>query len=218
MAVSDRARDFWDRISPRERNLVVFLAIVVPISLAIWLGLSIRDGLIIREARNQETRDAREMVAKMRVNGAPVEDTGVKIPDSPIPLETFVSKAATKNNLKFKGSIDTRKANKGGFVTTTVSLSLDDVTTDQLRLFLQEVESGPEKVVAVTHVDVKRDWKDKKKLDATLEISTYSNVEKAKTEGEGDQDKGDKGDKDTKDKADDKDKKDPPAADSKKGG
>ena len=39
MAVADRARDFWDRISPRERKLVVLLAVALPIVLAIWLGL-----------------------------------------------------------------------------------------------------------------------------------------------------------------------------------
>jgi len=182
MAFADRARDFWDRISPRERKLVLFLAVVVPLSLALWLGLSIRDGLVTMEARNEETREALDRVAEYRVKGvSPAEDTGPKIPDQPIPLETYVSKAADKAGLKFKGSLDTRKATKNGFVTTTVSCALDNVTTDQLRAFLQDVETG-EKVVAVTHLDIKRDWNDKEKLDANLEISTYSNVEKAKAE------------------------------------
>jgi Type II secretion system (T2SS), protein M len=184
MALS--ARDFWDRISPRERKLVVFLAAVVPLALAIWLGLSIRDGLISMDDRNERTRDALTRVAKMKAAGGPVEDPGVKIPDNAVPLETYVTKAVEKAGLKFKGPIDSRpKITKNGFVTTTVSCAVDDVSTDQLKTFLQEIESG-EKVVVVTHVDIKRDWKDKKKIDATFEISTYSNAEKTKKEeGEG---------------------------------
>jgi hypothetical protein len=199
MALS--ARDFWDRISPRERKLVVFLVIAVPIALAIWLGLSIRDGLISMDDRNERTREALTRVAKMKAAGGVVEEAGVKIPDTAIPLETYVSKAAEKTGVKFKGPIDSRpKVTKNGFVTTTVSCALDDISTDQLKAFLQEIETG-EKVVAVTHIDVKREWKDKKKIDATFEISTYSNAEKKKEEGGGSAEAPDAKDaKDTKDK------------------
>ena len=176
--------------------MVLVLTIAVPLGLAIWLGLSIRDGLVKMEKQNDQTREALEMVEKFKLNGTSVTDEPqVKIPDTAIPLETYVSKAADKGGLKFKGSIDTRKATKNGFVTTTVVVALDDVTTDQLKSFLQDVEQG-EKVVAVTHLDVKRDWRDRKKLDATLEISTYSNVEKAKTESEGKDGKDEKPDED----------------------
>jgi len=186
MAIADRARDYWDRISPRERKLLVFLAVAVPLSLALWLGLAIRDGLVDMERRNQDTRDALDIVERIRSTGVDThQDTGPKIPDQPIPLETYVSKAAEKVGLAFKGSIDTRKATKNGFVTTTVSCALDNVSTEQLRAFLQDVESG-EKVVAVTHLSIKRDWRDKEKLDANLEISTYSNAEKKKTEDKDD--------------------------------
>ncbi len=190
MALSERARDFWDRISPRERKLVVFLSFGIPIALAIWLGLSIRDGLATMEARNEQTREALETVAKLRAAGGPVaDDTAVKLPDSPMALATYVDKALVKNGLKNKGAIDERKATKNGIVTTTVSCSVDDISTEQLKSFLQEVEA--DKVVAVTHLDVKRDRRDTKKLDATFEISTYSNAEKAKTEDSKDGDKPD---------------------------
>jgi hypothetical protein len=182
MAFSDRARDFWDRISPRERKLVVFLVVTIPLALALWLGLSIRDGLINMEARNDQARDALETLARMRAAGGPLpEDPGIKIPDAPISLVTYVSKAVEKGGLKPKGSIDQRSATKNGIVTTTVSCALEDITTDQLKAFMQEVETA-EKIVAVTHLDVKRDRRDAKKIDATFEISTYSTAEKAKTD------------------------------------
>ena len=43
--VSDRARDFWDRISPRERAMVILLAVCTPIILAVWLGIDRYRGL-----------------------------------------------------------------------------------------------------------------------------------------------------------------------------
>ncbi|MBA2544728.1 MAG: type II secretion system protein M [Deltaproteobacteria bacterium] len=186
MAFSDRARDFWDRISPRERKLVVFFTVAIPLALAIWLGLSIRDGLVSMEARNDQARDALEQLAKMKAaGGAQPEDPGIKIPDAPLSLVTYVSKAADKTQVKIKGSIDSRAVTKNGIVTTTVSCALEDISTDQLKAFMQEVETA-EKIVAVTHLDVKRDRRDAKKIDATFEISTYSNAEKPKTEGDGD--------------------------------
>ena len=73
---------------------------------------------------------------------------------------------------------------RNGFVTNSVSCSLDDLTIDQLKTFLMEIEMGS-KVVAVTHIDLRRDFRSKEKLDVNLEISTYSKEPPAKTEGEG---------------------------------
>ena len=184
MAITDRARDFWDRISPRERKLVVFLGLGIPMALAIWLGLSIRDGLITMEERNNTTRDALEIIADVRSKGPQQASADMpKIPSEPVALETYVSKAAEKFTLKFKGPIDSRpKVTRNGFVTTTVSCALDDITTDQLKAFLQELEMG-NKVVAVTHLDVRRDFRDKKKIDATFEVSTYSTEAKGAGSG-----------------------------------
>lgn len=184
MALSDRARDFWDRISPRERKLVVFFTFTIPLAGAIWLGLSIRDGLLSMEARNDQHRDALEVVAKIKAAGGPSEEPGVKIPDAPLALQSYVLKAFDKTGLKNKGSIDQRAVTKNGIVTTTVSCAVEDISTDQLKAFLTEIETA-EKVVAVTHLDIKRDRRDSKKIDATFEISSYSNAEKKPAEGEG---------------------------------
>jgi hypothetical protein len=191
MAFSDRARDFWDRISPRERSLVVFLVVAVPLAAAIWLGLAIRDGLVSMEARNEQHRDALEIVAKLKASGGPTnEDPGVKIPDAPLALQSYVDKAFQKTGLKTKGAIDQRSVTKNTIVTTTVSCAVEDISTDQLKTLLQEIEA--DKLVAVTHLDVQRDRRDTKKIDATFEISTYSNEDKDKGK---DKDK----DKDAKD-------------------
>ena len=63
-AVSERARDFWDRISPRERGLVLLAAIAAPLTIVIWLGMAIGDGLSSMEARNDKMRKALLVVAE----------------------------------------------------------------------------------------------------------------------------------------------------------
>ncbi|MBS1118810.1 MAG: hypothetical protein H6Q90_1038 [Deltaproteobacteria bacterium] len=186
MSVSDRARDFWDRISPRERLLVAVGAFALPLTIALWLGLSIRDGLIAMEDRNDKTRRALVIVEDLKARGPAqvVDDAVAAIPPDPIGLETYVSNAAKKGSLTFKGPIDRRPSvTRNGFMTTSVSCSLDDVTTEQLKGFLQEVETS--KVVAVTHIDLRRDFRDKKKLDVTFEVTTYSRPAQPSGEGSG---------------------------------
>jgi type II secretion system (T2SS) protein M len=180
MAITDRARDFWDRISPRERALVVLLAIGVPIAGGVWLALSIHDGLVTMDQRNDQMRDALEIIQHEKGKGPQATpDDAPKIPAEPERLEAYVTKAAEKFSLKFKGPIDSRpKATKNGFVTSTVSCAIDSISTDELKAFLQEVETT-NKLVVTTHLEVRRNFRDRKKIDATFEISTYS-LEKPK--------------------------------------
>ena len=195
-AISDKARDFWDGISPRERRLVILAAIAVPITLAIWLGLSIRDGLVDMEKRNDTTRKALNVLADLRARGetrAKVDDAVAMMGTEPLSLPTYLDNAAKKANFTLKSTTPHPAKIQNGFVTNSVSCSLDDLTIEQLKTFLMEVEMGS-KVVAVTKIDMRRDFRDKAKLDISLEVSTYSNEPPAKTEGgDGDADAAKKG-------------------------
>jgi hypothetical protein len=91
----------------------------------------------------------------------------------PLSLDTYLSNAAQKAGFTLKGTTPRNPLPKNGFVTNSVSCQVSDLTIDQLKRFLQEIETGS-KVVVVTRLDVRRDFKDKEKLDATLEVSTYS--------------------------------------------
>lgn len=180
--LNDRARDFWDRISPRERRLVVIAAIAVPITLAIWLGLAIHDGLAEREARNDRMRRAIAKVADLHAKGqtqAPEEDpfpkNGVEIK-----LNTYLTDAANKAGFKLKGTTPRPQITRNGFTTNSVSCAVDKLTIEQLKNFLQEIEA--KKIVAITHLDIRRDFRDKDKLNATLEVSTYAR-EQVKADG-----------------------------------
>ncbi|HEY5933749.1 MAG TPA: hypothetical protein VIU61_03925, partial [Kofleriaceae bacterium] len=69
MAIRERARDFWDRISPRERMLVILAGVAAPLIVAIWLGSSISDGLDKIEAKNEKMRKALKIVADLKARG-----------------------------------------------------------------------------------------------------------------------------------------------------
>lgn len=176
MSATDRARDFWDRISPRERKLVVLLGIAVPITLAIFLGLQIKDGLDRMSARNAKMRRALVVLTDLRARGPiqPTDDVVSTMGVEPLSLDTYLRNAANKAGFPIKGTITPRNpVTRNGFVTNSVSIQLDDLELEKVKAFLQEVETAS-KVVAVTNLDIKRDFKDRKLVDAKLEVSTYS--------------------------------------------
>ncbi len=184
-AISDKARDFWDRISPRERRLVVIAAIAVPITIAVWLGLAIHDGLVAMEARNDRTRKALDIVADMRARGGAqlqTDDVVATMGTEPLPLNSYLDKAAGKAKFTLKGTSPHPAVTKNGFVTTSVSASLDKLTIEEVRAFLQELETAS-KVVAVTHLELHKDFREKDKLNGSLEVSTYSKEPPPKGEG-----------------------------------
>src|SRR4051812_22072556 len=185
-AITDKASDFWARISPRERRLVVIAAVAVPLTIAIWLGLAIRDGLDAMNTRNAKARKALVALADLRARGQTheqVDDVVATMGTEPLSLDTYLSNAAKKAKFDLKSTITPRQpVSRNGFVTNTSTLTLDNMTIEQLRDFLQEVETAS-KVVAITHIDMRRDFRDKDKIDVNLEVSTYSKEKPAQPEG-----------------------------------
>jgi type II secretory pathway component PulM len=187
-AITDKASDFWARISPRERRLVLIAAVAVPLTIAIWLGLAIHDGLDAMALRNNKSRKALDALADLRARGQTheqVDDVVATMGTEPLSLDTYLSNAAKKAKYDLKSTITPRQpVSRNGFVTNTSTLSIENMTIEQLRDFLQEVETAS-KVVAVTHIDMRRDFRDKDKLDLNLEVSTYSKEKPAAAEGSG---------------------------------
>ncbi len=182
--VSDRARDFWDRISPRERRLVVLAGIAAPLTIMVWLGLSIHDGLGNMETRNDKMRKALVVLEDLKARGPaqPTDDVVATMGVDPVSLDTYLTNAAQKAGFTLKGTTPRNAVTRNGFVTNSVSCQISDLTIDQFKKFLQEIETAS-KVVVVTRIDVRRDFKSKEKLDATLEVSTYSKEPPPKGDG-----------------------------------
>jgi type II secretory pathway component PulM len=176
MAVADRARDFWDRISPRERKLVVLLAVAAPITVAIWLGLEIQEGLEAREDHNAEMRRALTVLAELKRRGpaqAMKDDPTRDIGPEALSLDTYLDNAARKAGFTLKGTSPHTPVSRNGFTTTSVSLNVDDLEIEKLKAFLQEIETAS-KVVVITTLETTRDRRDRTKIDAKLVVSTYS--------------------------------------------
>jgi hypothetical protein len=188
-SISDKARDFWDRISPRERTLVVVAAIAVPLTIIVWLALSIHDGLTAMEARNDKTRKALVVLEDMKARGTQQQsdDVVATMGVEPISLDTYLSSAAQKAGFTLRGTTPRNPVPRNGFVTNSVSCQVSDLSIEQFKKFLQEVETGS-KTVLVTRLDVRRDFKNKEMIDATLEVSTYSKEPPPKGEGGGSSD------------------------------
>jgi len=175
-AVSERARDFWDRISPRERGLAMLAAVAAPVTIAIWLGLAIGDGLSTMETRNNKMRKALSVLADLKARGPmqPADDALANMPTEALGLETYLTNAAQTAGFSLKGTTPRTPVPRNGFTTSSVSLNVPDLTIAQLQKFLQAIETKS-KYVAVTRLEISRkDYKGKDKLDATLEVSTYS--------------------------------------------
>jgi hypothetical protein len=186
MAVADRARDFWDRISPRERKLVVLLAIATPITLALWFGFSIKKSLDERGEHVEQMRRAVTILDQLRRNGplqSPQDDPLKDIGTEPLSLDTYLDTAARKAGITIKSTSPHTPVTRYGFVTSSVSFNVDDVEIDKLKTFLQEVETAS-KAVAITSLETMRDRRDRTKIDAKLVVSTYSR-EKTETGGDG---------------------------------
>jgi Tfp pilus assembly protein PilO len=186
-AVSERARDFWDRISPRERALVALGAVAAPLVLLLWLGMQINDGLNDREAKNERTRKALIAIEEIKARGpvqAPADDLVAGMPVEALGLETYLTSAAQTAGFVLKGTTPRTPVARNGFVTSSVSLTVSDLTIDQLKKFLQEIETKS-RYVAITRLELSRkDYKGKDKLDASLEVATYAREAK-KAEGSG---------------------------------
>ena len=176
--LSDRLRDKWDSITPRERRLVVILGIAVPTILVIWLGLKISDGLDGREKKVQRMRKALKTLQGLRMQGEvnkPTDDALSQMTATLVPLETYVANAADKVGIPKPKVTPHNGPPKDGFVSQAVEFDVRDVTLTQLKDLLEGLETGS-KLVAVTSLKIDKRTRDeeKDKLDARLEVTTYA--------------------------------------------
>ena len=176
---TDRMRDKWESITPRERVLVVALAVAIPVVLVLFLGSKISSGLEDREARIARMRRALVVLADLRARGeqeAP-DAALAEMTSTPVKLETYVANAAKKLQIPPPNVTPRAPVQKDNFWTHSVQFDVRDLTVAQAKDLLQELETGS-KLVVVTSLTINRKFRDedKDKLDLKLEVSTYSRV------------------------------------------
>jgi Type II secretion system (T2SS), protein M len=174
--VVDKLRDKWEAITPRERRLVVVSGLAAVVITALWLGISIRDGLHKIERRNSRMERALDALQDVRVHGAKkTDDLVATIGTEPVKLETYLSKQAEQVKITPPSFNPRTPVQKNGFTIYSVSTELRDLSIQQVKDYLEAIETG-NKLVQVTSLTVNRNFRDKEKLDIKLEISTYAKI------------------------------------------
>ena len=178
-AITDKARDFWDRISPRERRLVVHRRGRRP--------AHDRDLARPRDPRRPRrdgarattrSRKALDVLADLRARGQTHaagrrrrRDDGHR---AAVSLDTYLSTRRRRRSSRSRArSRRATPVTRNGFVTNTSTLVARQ-SDDRAAARLPAGGRDRVKVVAVTHIDMRRDFSDKDKIDVNLEVSTYS--------------------------------------------
>ncbi len=173
---ADNARDWWESKNPRERVLLMVLAVTVPITLAVFLGSYISDGLARIEKSNATMRRALVVLADLRARGPaqqPADDLVAGMPTEVKPLESYLTRAAERAKVKIPRFNPRPPVTRNGFTTQSMQIDLSDVTLEQARQFFEAVENESRYVV-VTSLGASRKLGVKEKLNLKLEITAYA--------------------------------------------
>lgn len=193
MATSiERLRDRWEQISPREQRLILALGITFSLVVLVLLGRGITAGLAELEAKNLKTRTALRALHDYRQNaGAGTgEAPQVELPDEPVKLQSYLEGIASEVGISIPAFNPQAGNTREGVVTAATRFQLRGISLEQLTGFLEKVETKLPYVV-VESLDIKRDFRDREKLEVDLLVTTYANVKKGG--GEGDKDKAGRG-------------------------
>ncbi len=183
MAALDKLRDRWEAITPRERRMVVLLGVSFVLVMIIYVSLEIREGLVALEAKNARSRKALTMLTayKAQARNAQPDDPAKQIGTQPLKLESYIYRAGEKAKVTVLAVNARSPSTKGSFVAHAASVEVREVTLTQVKDFLEALESES-KVVMVSALQLRRNFRDKEKLDLTIDVVTWSRVAAA---GEG---------------------------------
>ncbi|ACY15150.1 type II secretion system protein GspM [Haliangium ochraceum] len=188
MATSmERLRDRWEQISPREQRMILVLGITFVVVVLALLGRGISGGLGAIEERNEQVRtalrslgDYREHLAKG--GGTPGE---INLPDEPVKLQSYLEGVATEVGITIPGFKPQTGSARDGVATAATRIEVNGLSLSQLTAFLERVESKSPYVM-VEQLDIKRDFRNKEQLSASMLVVAYANQKKDAAAEEGD--------------------------------
>lgn len=190
----DGVRERWERITPRERGLVILLGVTAVGILLSWVGFTIRDGLAAIDDKNDRTRRALSALAQYRVNEVQAKDIGprVKIGNEPIELEEYLEKISTDVGIKIPGYSSRPDVLKGRYMEKSTQIEVRGLSILELKDLLEKIESQSQ-VVVITELQIKRHFRDNDKLDVELVVATYYQKSEGEEATEGATEKGKEG-------------------------
>jgi type II secretory pathway component PulM len=185
----DNLRDRWDRITPRERRLVLALAGSAVLLILWWVASTISGGLDQLETKNDKTRKVLSSLHDFRVRralGAVPDKPQVKVGETPVELESYLEKIAKEVGITIPSYNPRPESTKGRFTEVATRFDVRGLTIQELKDLLQAIESGQGGRVIVSDLQIKRQFREQEKLDVDLVVSTfYSAAEKIEGEGGG---------------------------------
>jgi hypothetical protein len=157
---------------------VILLVATAVVTLLVFVGLKISDGLGDMNDRNQAIRDALHNLAENHdeLASAKTKAAGAlqQIDTEAEPLATYLESIEGEVGVKISNVTSEKVVDKGSkFREKSVQVTLYDVTLDQLAKFLERVETKSS-IVVTQRLFVKRSSTVKEKLDRVeLTVATY---------------------------------------------
>ncbi|RMH39073.1 MAG: hypothetical protein D6689_17705 [Deltaproteobacteria bacterium] len=163
-------------MSPRERRLMVLLAVAFVVSVFGLVGRMIWDGLDAIEARNELRRDALRALDTYRRVAAEggIDEPEVKIPKEPVDLPAYLEDIAKEVGIEIPNYAPQPQVARGAYDEIAVAIDLRNLTVQQLADFLEKVESR-NRAVVVTQLQIERSFREEGKLrKASMTVATYA--------------------------------------------
>jgi type II secretory pathway component PulM len=184
-------RSEWERLAPRERRLVTWLAaavVVIGVALSAWMTFSSIGDL---EEGNATIRDALSEIAKHHDEYLEAKTRNAiqeqRIGSEPPQLVRDLEEAARGENVQIAESSERPAAPAGRrYVQHDLDVRLREVDLQSLTKFMRRVETGP-RLIMFTRVSLKHRYSETDKLDAELTATAFEKVKedkKKKTDGQ----------------------------------
>ena len=184
-------RSEWERLAPRERRLVTWLAtavVVLGVTLGAWVTFSSIGDL---EEGNGKIREALTEIAKHHDEYLEAKTRNAiqeqRIGNEPPQLVRDLEEAARGENVQIAESSERPAAPAGRrYVQHDLDVRLREVDLQSLTKFMKRVETGP-RLIMFTRVSLKHRYSETDKLDAELTATAFEKVKedkKKKTDGQ----------------------------------
>jgi len=184
MAALDSLRLKWESITPRERRMVVLLGVSAVVVAVLYVALDIRDGMVALEKKNAKSRQALASLTTLKARPIAANADAPAIPTEAVRLESYLYTAATKAGVTLGGVTPRGNSTRGSYTVHGAAVELRDLTLQQATDFLEAIENDS-RVVVVTGLQVRRNFRDKAKIELSVDVSTYSKAAEDEAAGSG---------------------------------
>ena len=163
----------WQRITPRERSLIVVLGGTAILIILSWVAHAIGAGLTELEEQTSRKQNALAALRHHQANASGGQDKSpkIEIPEEAVELRGYLNRVATQVGVKIPSYSRRPKAKKGEFVELSTGIEVRGLTIEQVKGLLSGIEKDPK--VVITSLRIKRAFRDKDKLDIELVVATY---------------------------------------------